>query len=204
MRLHDFHPPIAASGLFWTIRIPEDACTIDAATGSARVEVKNIFIVDQPEFPNRVPTTPGMLLDMRVAWQGTGQRERFEDAQKLFTVDAMRSRAQIEFSVSIPSIAFTWKSDPMATSSADFAIVGRERNGRYYPVRVPELRGMKEATALALLGNLSITKVTTRYQGHEAEGNAYKHDLDAAIVTATVPAAGAQVDAGAPFLLHVR
>jgi hypothetical protein len=34
--------------------------------------------------------------------------------------------------VQVPSIGFTWKSDPMETSRADFAIIGEERNGRYY------------------------------------------------------------------------
>ncbi|GAC1409184.1 MAG: hypothetical protein NVSMB64_17910 [Candidatus Velthaea sp.] len=160
-------------------------------------------MVDQPEFPKRVPTSPGTLLNMRVAWEGTGRRERISD-EKSFAVDAVHSRAELEFSVSIPSLPFSWKSDPMSTSAADFAIVGRERNGRYYPVRIPDLRGMTEATALALLGNLSITDVTTQYQGHEAEGNAYKHDLRDAIVTATVPPAGASAAPADPFVLHVR
>jgi len=32
----------------------------------------------------------------------------------------------------VPSIGFTWKSDPLNTSKADVAILGEEANGRYY------------------------------------------------------------------------
>jgi hypothetical protein len=38
----------------------------------------------------------------------------------------------MEAQVEVPSIGFSWKSDPLASSSAAFAIVGNETNGRYY------------------------------------------------------------------------
>jgi hypothetical protein len=32
----------------------------------------------------------------------------------------------------VPSIGFSWRSDPLSTSKSDFAIMGEEVNGRYY------------------------------------------------------------------------
>ena len=34
--------------------------------------------------------------------------------------------------VEVPSIGFSWKSDPLEKSQADIAIIGEEVNGRYY------------------------------------------------------------------------
>jgi hypothetical protein len=38
----------------------------------------------------------------------------------------------MEAEVEVPSIDFSWKSDPLNTSKSDFAIIGEEVNGRYY------------------------------------------------------------------------
>jgi hypothetical protein len=35
-------------------------------------------------------------------------------------------------SVDVPSLGFSWKSDPLTTSHADFAVIGEEVNGGYY------------------------------------------------------------------------
>jgi hypothetical protein len=32
----------------------------------------------------------------------------------------------------IPALDFSWKSDPLANSNVDFAVIGDEANGRYY------------------------------------------------------------------------
>ena len=40
--------------------------------------------------------------------------------------------AQLEATVEVPSLGFGWKSDPLATSSAAFGVIGEEKNGRYF------------------------------------------------------------------------
>lgn len=203
-RLHDFHPPISSSGLFWTIPAPADSCTIDADGRAATIDVQKVFVVDQPAFPDRVPTTPGTLLTMRVTWKATAERVRLNDPHKQFAVDAHRAEAHVAFSVEVPGVGFTWRSDPIETSSASFAIVGHEMNGRYYETRMPDVVGMGESQAKALLGNLSITNVVTEYEGHEALGNAFKHDLHSSVVTGTIPPVGEAVQADARVALQVR
>lgn len=203
-RVHDFHPPILASGLFWTIPIPEGSYAFGADGRSASVDVKNISVVDQPHFPDRTPTTPSTILHMRVTWSATPQRTRFEDAHKDFAFEGWHAEAQLEFAVAVPSLGFRWTSDPIGTSSARFGIIGRESNGRYYPTRMPQLVGLKENVAKALLGNANITNTVSAYLGHESLGNAFKHDLTTAVVTATEPTAGETVPADARIVLHVQ
>jgi len=43
-----------------------------------------------------------------------------------------RATCQLEAQVEVPSIGFSWRSDPLDTSKADVAILGEEVNGRYY------------------------------------------------------------------------
>ena len=69
---------------------------------------------------------------------------------------------------------------------------------------MPHLAGMNETEAIAILGNANITNTVTEYLGHEALGNAFKHDLTTAVVTSTEPAAGASVEADERVILHVR
>jgi hypothetical protein len=38
----------------------------------------------------------------------------------------------LEAEVEVPSIGFSWNSDPLNSSKADITIVGEEVNGRYY------------------------------------------------------------------------
>ena len=56
--------------------------------------------------------------------------------RKQFRVEGYRATAQLEAQVRVPSIDFSWKSDPLSASRANFAIIGDEVNERYYnPVR---------------------------------------------------------------------
>jgi hypothetical protein len=38
----------------------------------------------------------------------------------------------MEAAVQVPSIGYSWKSDPLDTSKCDVAIIGEEVNGRYF------------------------------------------------------------------------
>ncbi|GAC1532974.1 MAG: hypothetical protein NVS2B8_21950 [Vulcanimicrobiaceae bacterium] len=141
---------------------------------------------------------------MRVVWKATPKTSRFGDPAKQFTFAGHDARAQLEFDVRIPAIDFVWKTDPLARSSARFAIVGTESNGRYHEITMPALAGTTETQAMAILGNANVTNVTSEVAGHEALGNSYKHDLVTSVVVATEPPAGSILAADARVVLHVR
>ena len=71
-------------------------------------------------------------MDLRIVWKATDEKISYNDPQKQFRVDGFKATAQLEASVEVPSIGFSWKSDPLETSTANFAIIGDEVNGKYY------------------------------------------------------------------------
>jgi len=69
---------------------------------------------------------------LRIVWKATDEKISYNDPQKQFRVEGFKATAQLEASVEVPSIGFSWKSDPLETSTANFAIIGDEVNGKYY------------------------------------------------------------------------
>lgn len=99
---------------------------------SAELETRDIRVIDQPKWPaHGSPATPAVM-SYRVRWTATGDKIVVEDKAKHFRLEGYRATAQLEASATVPSLNFSWKSDPIETSKANFAIMGTEVNGRYY------------------------------------------------------------------------
>jgi hypothetical protein len=76
------------------------------------------------------------IMSFRMIWKGTDEKIIYDDPQKQFRVESYRATAQLEAQGKVPSIDFSWKSDPLSTSQARFTVIWDEVNGRYYnPVR---------------------------------------------------------------------
>jgi hypothetical protein len=56
----------------------------------------------------------------------------YVDPVKQFRRMETQALSQMEAQVDVPAISFSWKSSPLDTSHADFAVMGGEVNGRYY------------------------------------------------------------------------
>jgi hypothetical protein len=99
---------------------------------SATLELKNLPVIDQPKWP--APDAPAVPAKMSfvVVWKATDDKIIYEDKLKHFKVEGYRATAQVEAGVVVPDLKFEWKSDPLYTSHAAFAIIGNEVNGRYY------------------------------------------------------------------------
>jgi hypothetical protein len=96
--------------------------------------MKDVPVIDQPRWPSHgAPATPATM-SFKVTWRATEEKILFEDKMKHFKVDGYRAVAQLEASVKVPSLGFAWNSDAIETSSAGFALIGTEVNGRYYDV----------------------------------------------------------------------
>ena len=72
------------------------------------------------------------IMSFKMIWKATDEKIIYDDPQKQFRVEGYRASAQLEAQVKVPSIGFSWKSDPISDSNAKFAIFGEEVNGRYY------------------------------------------------------------------------
>ena len=131
-QIHDFHPPIAPSGLYWVVPVPEGGLTIATDGNTFTLEQRNIALVDQPRWPALDSIAIPAQMSFKMVWKSTGEPVKYDDASRHFRFIGTRATCQLEAQVEVPSIGFSWKSDPLNTSKSDFAIIGEEVNGRYY------------------------------------------------------------------------
>jgi len=94
--------------------------------------MQNVAVVDQPKWPALDSIATPARMNFKMVWKSTGESVKIEDAAKHFRFMGTRAICQMEAEVEVPSIEFSWKSDPLDTSKCDFAIIGEEANGRYY------------------------------------------------------------------------
>jgi hypothetical protein len=96
------------------------------------LEMRDVPIVDQPRWPALDSIATPARMSFKMVWKSTAEPVHIEDASKQFRFTGFRASCQMEASVEVPSIGFSWKSDPLSTSKCDVAILGDEVNGRYY------------------------------------------------------------------------
>lgn len=94
--------------------------------------MQNVAVVDQPKWPALDSIATPARMTFKMVWKSNGETVRYEDAAKHFRFTGARAICQMEAAVDVPSIGFSWRSDPRDTSKCDFAIVGDEVNDRYY------------------------------------------------------------------------
>ena len=116
--------------------MPEGGLIISPDGKTATLEMKNIPVVDQPRWPALDAVGMPAIMSFKMIWKATDEKITYDDPQKQFRVEGYRAASQLEAQVEVPSTGFSWKSDPLETSKANFAIIGDEVNGQYYnPVR---------------------------------------------------------------------
>jgi hypothetical protein len=96
------------------------------------LEMKNVPVVDQPRWPALDSLATQARMSFKMVWKSTGEPVLYENASRQFRFSGTRAACQLEAQVEVPSIGYSWKSDPLETSRADFAVIGEEINGRYY------------------------------------------------------------------------
>jgi hypothetical protein len=93
----------------------------------------NLPIIDQPRWPAMDAESTPAFLDFKLVFRAGEERVNYEDQMRQYRFEGFKALAQLEAEVRVPSIDFTFKTDPLETSRADFAVMGTEVNGRYYP-----------------------------------------------------------------------
>ncbi len=99
----------------------------------AELKLEGVPVIDQPEYPALdAPARPARI-SYRLIWKAIDDKKVvYEDKYKHFRFEGYRAAAHLAAQVEVPSIDFSWKSDPIETSKAAFAIIGTEVNGKYY------------------------------------------------------------------------
>jgi len=96
--------------------------------------MQDVPVVDQPRWPALDSIATPARMTFKMVWKSTGEPVKFDDPSKQFRFTGARASCQLEAQVEVPSLGFSWRSDPLNTSKCDFAILGDEVNGRYYGV----------------------------------------------------------------------
>jgi hypothetical protein len=121
------------NGLFWTIQLPDDSVRVNPGAGNAIYRASDLHIADYGNFDGSFsngPSTPATV-SFDVRWSGVDQRVNIQDSDARFGGEFVRGRAQMEWSAIVGD--FEFHSDPLGTSSSDFASLGTERNGTFFP-----------------------------------------------------------------------
>lgn len=114
------------------VPVPEHGLEINADGSVFTLEMKNVPVVDQPKWPALDSIATPARMNFKMVWKSTGEPVKYEDPLKHFRFTGTKAICQMEAEVEVPSIGFSWKSDPLSTSKCDFAILGEEANGRYF------------------------------------------------------------------------
>jgi hypothetical protein len=99
---------------------------------TATLQMANVPIIDQPRWPAIDAETNPAFLDFKLVFTAAGEPVKYENAMQQYRFEGFKAKAQLEATVRVPSIDFTFKTDPLETSSCDFAVMGSEANGKYY------------------------------------------------------------------------
>ena len=112
--------------------VPEGGLTLSADGRTATLQMQKVPIIDQPKWPAMDAAVKPAFLDFKMVWKASGDPVNTDDPAKLFRFTGHNASVQMEASVEVPDDGFSWKSDPLETSSCKFALMGDEVNGRYY------------------------------------------------------------------------
>ena len=112
--------------------MPSSGLSFSADGKTATLQMKDLPIIDQPRWPAMDAETTPAFLDFKLVFQSTGEAVKYEDPMRQYRFEGFKAAAQLEAVIRVPSIDFTFKTDPLETSKCDFAVMGAEVNGKYY------------------------------------------------------------------------
>lgn len=133
-QVDDMNPGIQSSpnGLFWTIALPESSVQVNPGAGKAIFQATNVQIFDFGDFGTSLSGAPGLpaTVSFDVRWSGVDKRVPINDVASGFGGEFVRGHAKMSWSAVVGDNAY--QSDPLDTSSSDFATLGTMRNGVFF------------------------------------------------------------------------
>lgn len=130
-QVHDFNGGILASGLFWTVPLPDHAIRFSRDGRRTVMEARDVPVLDSFQFfgPNQMPAS----VSFRVEWRASGPFVRRGSGASVSPTDSAAFLGEIAQARSTGWFAgkefgFSFKSEP-ATAERGYAQVGFSRNG---------------------------------------------------------------------------
>ena len=112
--------------------VPSNGLSFDADGKTATLQMTDVPIIDQPRWPAMDAESTPAFMDFKLVFKSGTETVRYEDPMRQYRFEGFKAAAQLEAEFRVPSIDFTFKTDPLETSTADFAVMGSEVNGKYY------------------------------------------------------------------------
>jgi hypothetical protein len=78
--------------------------------------MKDVPVVDQPHWPALDAVATPARMTFKMVWKSTGEPVQYDEPTKQFRFIGTRATCQLEAQVEVPSIGFSWKSDPLEKS----------------------------------------------------------------------------------------
>ncbi|MCW3099021.1 MAG: hypothetical protein JWL77_4639 [Chthonomonadaceae bacterium] len=101
------------------------------------MKARQVPILDYGDFGNAVfgggPAPVPGTVSFNVVWSGVDQRLHITNTDPVYggyAGEFVRNTAQMEWTAKVGDLTFV--SDPMETSSSEFAEIGHERNGSFF------------------------------------------------------------------------
>jgi hypothetical protein len=142
-QIHDYSPPIAANGLFWTIPLDPDALRIDLEEGTASLRVEDLAIPDFHDLANNLTGGHGFVsppippiapvqatVSFDVEWSGVISRAKVVNDMQNFSGDFIKTGSTIKWSSEQNGFFFD-SEDPNPARNIG-AVIGREGNGVFF------------------------------------------------------------------------
>lgn len=131
-QIHDFSPPIPASGLFWTVPVTRESVSVDLEGGSAILRVQELEV---PDWTNVMrATTHGPHVASRVSfdvrWHDVLDRAERKNDEERWRGNFIQTEVSIEWSAQRKG--YSYISDVRQSSRTDAGIIGSERTGSYF------------------------------------------------------------------------
>jgi hypothetical protein len=131
-QVHDFHSPISSEGLYWVTPVATDGLTFRDNGRIATLQMSDVPVIDQPRWPAMDAETTPAFMSFKLVFRRTDEAVTYDDPTRQYRFDGFKAEARLEATYRVPSIGFTFKTDPLETSKADFAVMGNDANGKYY------------------------------------------------------------------------
>ncbi len=127
--VHDYHPDVPPSGLFWTLPIAADGVSFDFDDGVATLSLQDLVLSDAVG-----NTSEPAAVSLLMQWSATEAAQPVVDTTVGFAGSYRLCNATIGWSAAESGISFV--SDPDAAVDVRFAQIGRESTGSFVASRV--------------------------------------------------------------------
>jgi hypothetical protein len=113
--------------------LPPASVQVNPGAGKAVYQVSNLAVEDFTTLDNAFNGGPGVpaTVSFEVRWSGVDERVNLKDEDARFGGEFVRGRTQMRWSAAVGPYVF--ESGGIETSFSDFATLGTERNGVFFP-----------------------------------------------------------------------